>query len=177
MKLKLLILTVGTVILSLAFTACETTSNSNANMRNANTNTAVVVNTNTSNSNMTSNANKWRSGITREEYEKNKSQYESEKGSSTIGQGVDDMWLWVKTRAELLSTSDLRDSTINVDVVNSVVTLKGTVASAAQKTKAVEVAKSVSGVKSVTDQLKVQPSDSMTNQAVNGNTKTNTNKK
>jgi osmotically-inducible protein OsmY len=177
MKLKLLILTVGTVILSLAFTACETTSNSNANMRNANTNTAVVVNTNTSNSNMTSNANKWRSGITREEYEKNKSQYESEKGSSTIGQGVDDMWLWVKTRAELLSTSDLRDSTINVDVVNSVVTLKGSVASAAQKTKAVEVAKSVSGVKSVTDQLKVQPNDSMTNQAVNGNTKTNTNKK
>jgi osmotically-inducible protein OsmY len=145
-------------------------------MRNANSNTAVVINTN-SNANISSNTNKWHSGITREEYEKNKSQYESEKGSSTIGQGVDDMWLWVKTRAELLGTSDLRESTINVDVVNAVVTLKGTVATAAQKTKAVEVAKGISGVKSVNDQLKVQPNDSMTNQAVNGNTKTNSNKK
>jgi osmotically-inducible protein OsmY len=126
---------------------------------------------------MASNANKWHTGITREEYEKNKSDYEKEKGSSTIGQGVDDMWLWVKTRAELLGTSDLRESTINVDVVNSVVTLKGTVADAAQKAKAEQVAKGISGVKSVTNQLRIQPRDSMTNQAVNGNTKTNMNRK
>jgi len=87
------------------------------------------------------------------------------------------MWLWVKTRAELLGTSDLRESTINVDVVNSVVTLKGTVADAAQKTKAEQVAKGIDGVKSVKNELKVQPNDSMTNQAVNGNTKTNANRK
>jgi osmotically-inducible protein OsmY len=176
MNLKLLTLIAVGSLSTLAFNACENTANSNANTRNANSNTAVVVNTN-SNANISSNTNKWHSGITREEYEKNKSQYESEKGSSTIGQGVDDMWLWVKTRAELLGTSDLRESTINVDVVNAVVTLKGTVATAAQKTKAVEVAKGISGVKSVNDQLKVQPNDSMTNQAVNGNTKTNSNKK
>jgi osmotically-inducible protein OsmY len=176
MNLKVLTLIAVGSLSTLAFNACENTANSNANMRNANSNTAVVINTN-SNANISSNTNKWHSGITREEYEKNKSQYESEKGSSTIGQGVDDMWLWVKTRAELLGTSDLRESTINVDVVNAVVTLKGTVATAAQKTKAVEVAKGISGVKSVNDQLKVQPNDSMTNQAVNGNTKTNSNKK
>jgi len=178
MNLKLLTLIVVGAVSSLAFNACETTSNSNANMRNANANTAVVVNSNTySNSNMSSNANKWNSNITREEYEKNKSEYEKEKGSSTIGQGADDMWLWVKTRAELLGTSDLRESTINVDVVNSVVTLKGTVADAAQKTKAEQVAKAIDGVKSVKNELKVQPNDSMTNQAVNGNTKTNANRK
>jgi Predicted periplasmic or secreted lipoprotein len=180
MNIKLLTLIAVGTLSALAFNACETTSNSNANMRNANANTAVVVNTNSnsySNSNMSSNANKWNSNISREDYEKNKSQYESERGSSTIGQGADDMWLWVKTRASLLGTSDLRESTINVDVVNSVVTLKGTVASAAQKAKAVEVAKAISGVKSVTDQLKVQPSDSMSNQAVNGNTHSNTNRK
>jgi len=178
MNLKVLTLIAVGSLSTLAFNACENTSNSNANMRNANSNTAVVVNSNTySNSNMTSNTNKWHSGITREEYEKNKSQYESEKGSSTIGQGVDDMWLWVKTRAELLGTSDLRESTINVDVVNSVVTLKGTVADAAQKTKAEQVAKGIDGVKSVKNELKVQPNDSMTNQAVNGNTKTNANRK
>jgi hyperosmotically inducible protein len=124
---------------------------------------------------MTSNTNKWHSGMTREEYEKNKSQYESEKGSSTIGQGADDMWLWVKTRAELLGTSDLRESTINVDVVNSVVTLKGTVADAAQKTKAEQVAKAIDGVKSVKNELKVQANDSMTNQMTSGNSNSRSN--
>ena len=113
--------------------------------------------------------------MTREEYEKNKSQYESEKGSSTIGQGADDMWLWVKTRAELLGTSDLRESTINVDVVNSVVTLKGTVADAAQKTKAEQVAKGIDGVKSVKNELKVQANDSMTNQMTSGNSNSRSN--
>lgn len=176
MNLKLLtLIAVGTVS-SLAFNACETPSNSNANMRNANANTAVVVNSNTySNSNMSSNSNKWHSGITREEYEKNKSGYESEKGSSTIGQGADDMWLWVKTRAELLGTSDLRESTINVDVVNSVVTLKGTVEDSAQKTKAEQVAKAIDGVKSVKNELKVQPNDSMTNQMTSGNSNSRSN--
>lgn len=180
MNLKLLTLIAIGAISSLAFSACETSSNSNANLRNANANTAVVVNSNTySNSNMSSNSNKWHSGITREEYEKNKSGYESEKGSSTIGQGADDMWLWVKTRAELLGTSDLRESTINVDVVNSVVTLKGTVADAAQKTKAEQVAKGIDGVKSVKNELKVQANDSMTNQMTSGNSnsRSNTNHK
>lgn len=124
---------------------------------------------------MSSNSNKWHSGITREEYEKNKSGYESEKGSSTIGQGADDMWLWVKTRAELLGTSDLRESTINVDVVNSVVTLKGTVEDSAQKTKAEQVAKAIDGVKSVKNELKVQPNDSMTNQMTSGNSNSRSN--
>ena len=176
MNLKLLILIAVGTVSSLAFNACQTPSNSNANMRNANANTAVVVNSNTySNSNMSSNSNKWHSGITREEYEKNKSGYESEKGSSTIGQGADDMWLWVKTRAELLGTSDLRESTINVDVVNSVVTLKGTVEDSAQKTKAEQVAKAIDGVKSVKNELKVQPNDSMTNQMTSGNSNSRSN--
>ena len=57
----------------------------------------------------------------------------------------------------------LRESTINVDVVNDVVTLKGTVENAAQKTKAEQVAKDIDGVKSVKNELKVAPEDSMTN--------------
>jgi hyperosmotically inducible protein len=55
----------------------------------------------------------------------------------------------------LAAADDLRDSTINVDVNNDVVTLNGTVASAAQKTKAETVAKAVEGVKSVKNLLKV----------------------
>jgi hypothetical protein len=60
--------------------------------------------------------------------------------------------------------------------MNGVITLKGTVASAAEKTKAKQVADGIDGKKSVVDQLKVAPNDSMTNTG-SGNTKTNTNKK
>jgi osmotically-inducible protein OsmY len=68
---------------------------------------------------------------------------------------LNDGWLWVKARFDLAAADDLRDSTINVDVDNAVVTLTGTVASAAQKARAEAVAKSVEGVKSVKNQLKV----------------------
>jgi osmotically-inducible protein OsmY len=149
------------------------TNNSRANVTNLganNANTGAVV----VNSNANTAANRWNPNITREEYERNKSDYEKEKGSSTIGQGANDMWLWVKTRASLLGTSDLRESTINVDVVNDVVTLKGTVATAAQKAKAEQVAKDIDGVKSVKNELKVAPSDSMTNMSSNNS---NTNKR
>lgn len=140
-------------------------ANVNLGANNANTG-AIVVNSNTN-----TNTNRWNSNITRDEYEKNKADYEKEKGSSTIGQGANDMWLWVKTRASLLSTNDLRESTINVDVVNDVVTLKGTVATAAQKAKAEEVAKGIDGVKSVKNELKVAPNDSATNMSSNTNGK------
>jgi osmotically-inducible protein OsmY len=99
---------------------------------------------------------------TREEYEANKDRYnrEAKESGRTVGAGVNDGWLWVKTRFDLAAADDLRDSTINVDVDNSVITLSGTVASAAQKTRAETVAKSVEGVKSVKNQLKVQTANS-----------------
>ena len=170
MKLRILTLTVGIfTIAGLLFGCGGTTTNTN-NARNGVTNLgsnnanvgAVVVNSNT---NRWSNAN-----ITREEYDKNRSDYERDKGSSTIGSGVNDSWLWFKTRAALLTTNDLRESTINVDVVNDVVTLKGTVANAAQKTKAEQVAKDIDGVKSVKNELKVSADDSVTNMSSNSNT-------
>ena len=170
MKFRLITLAAAIVAVAGMLAACDGTStnsnNSRANVTNLGANNAnagaIVVNANT---------NRWHANITREEYEKNKADYEKEKGSSTIGQGANDMWLWVKTRASLLSTSDLRDSTINVDVVNDAVTLKGTVANAAQKTKAEEVAKAIDGVKSVKNELKVEPNDSVTNLSSNSNGK------
>jgi hypothetical protein len=117
------------------------------------------------------------SNISREQYDKNRAEYERDKGSSTIGQGVNDSWIWFKTRAALLAASDLRDSTINVDVVNDMITLKGTVANAAQKASAERVAKGIEGQKGVKNELQIKPSDSAVNQMVNGNTKSNTNMK
>jgi hypothetical protein len=86
---------------------------------------------------------------------------------------LNDGWLWVKTRFDLAAADDLRDSTINVDVDQAVVTLTGTVASAAQKTRAEQVAKAVEDVKSVRNQLKVAPSGAN----ANGNANRNVNKK
>ncbi len=163
------ILAVGAT--SALFTGCNTTTNTNtARNMNAN-NTAVVVNATATPA--ASNTNRWsNTNITREEYDKNRADYEKDKGSSTIGQGANDSWLWFKTRAALLATDDLRESTINVDVVNDVVTLKGTVENAAQKTKAEQVAKDINGVKSVKNELKVAPEDSMTNTS-SGNSNSN----
>jgi hypothetical protein len=139
-------------------------SMTNLGANNANTGAIVV------NSNANTSSNRWsNTNVTREEYDKNRAEYEKDKGSSTIGSGANDSWLWFKTRAALLTTADLRESTINVDVVNDVVTLKGTVETAAQKTKAEQVAKDIDGVKSVKNELKVAPNDSMTNTSGNSN--------
>ena len=175
MKFRSITLASAAIAAAGLMVACGDTStnNSRANVNlganNANTG-AIVVN---SNANM--NSNRWsNTNITREEYDKNKAEYEREKGSSTIGSGANDSWLWFKTRAALLTTNDLRESTIDVDVVNDVVTLKGTVGSAAEKTKAEQVAKEIDGVKSVKNELKVAPNDSMTNTSM---TNSNANKK
>jgi len=159
---------VGTALVAAALAACggatnTDMNNSRSNVTNLGTNNAnvgaIVVDANT---NM--NANRWsNANVSRADYDKSRSDYERDKRSSTIGSGANDSWLWFKTRAALLSTSDIRESTINVDVVNDVVTLKGSVATAAEKTKAEQVAKDIDGVKSVKNELKVAPEDSMTN--------------
>ncbi len=165
MTIKGLFLYAASVFSSAAIIgACDTTTtvNTNSNARNANANSAIVVNANATP--RPSNAN-----ISREDYDKNRAEYEKDKGGSTIGQGVNDSWIWFKTKTALAAADDLRDSTINVDVVNEKITLRGTVASAAQKAMAESVAKEVEGQKGVTNQLTVKPNDSMTNQMVNGN--------
>lgn len=151
--------------------ACDSTGsvvNTNANVSNvrANSNTAVLVNANSNVANTNRAAN---SNITREEYDRNRAEYEKDRGDDKIGTGANDGWIWFKTKTALATTDDLRDSTINVDVENERITLRGTVASAAEKSRAEEVAKSIDGQKGVTNRLTVKASDSMTNQMVNGN--------
>ena len=171
MRFQVISLAAAALLLGACGGTANNANNSRANVTNLGANNAntgaVVVNANANTS-----TNRWHANVTREEYEKNKADYEKDKGSSTIGQGANDMWLWVKTRASLMSADDLRESTINVDVVNDVVTLKVTVGTAAQKAKAEQVAKGIDGVKSVKNELKVAPNDSMTNTS-SGNSNTN----
>ena len=146
---------IATLALVFFLTGCSETANENANAnRNANVN--ANANTAAANNNVNANANT-RQAPTRADYEKNKQTYSEEAKSlgRKIGAGLDDGWLWTKTRFDLAAADDLRDSTINVDVENGVVTLSGTVANAEQKAKAESVAKAVAGVKGVKNLLKV----------------------
>ena len=77
--------------------------------------------------------------------------------TSRTGRAMDDGWVKSKIYAQYLAdwNTVLNDSDIDVDVNNNVVTLNGTVKTAAAKARAVSIAKATEGVKSVTDNLKV----------------------
>ena len=81
----------------------------------------------------------------------------SKGAAKKTGRAVDDGWIKSKIYAQYLAdwNSVLDDSNIDVDVDNNVVTLNGTVKTAAAKAKAVSIAKATDGVKSVRDNLKV----------------------
>ena len=150
--------------LAVLLPGCDNTANENATAnRNANANANVNANANAT-ATPVANTNSNRAP-TREEYEANKERYnrEAKESGRKVGTGANDTWLWIKTRFDLAAADDLRDSTIDVDVDNDVVTLSGTVASAAQKTRAEQVAKAVEGVKSVRNQLKVQAGNANAN--------------
>src|SRR5437762_159726 len=119
---------VALAALSLVLTACDNTANNNRTV-NANANAAATA-TPTPAAVANNNTNR---APTREEYERNKERYsrEAKQSGRTVGTGLDDGWLWVKTRFDLAAADDLRDSTINVDVDRAIVTLTGTVANAA----------------------------------------------
>ena len=95
--------------------------------------------------------------LNRDDFDKNIASYKKDAGESQakIGSGENDLWLWVKTRASLIKADELRDSTIHIDVENSVVTLRGDVRNKSQKQKAIEVVKQIDGVKAVKNLLKV----------------------
>jgi hypothetical protein len=131
------------------------TNTANANRAgNANSNTVIVTN---ANSNATANTNRTDRDISRADFEREKDRYarEARDAGRKIGSGADDLWIWTKTRAALAAADDLRDSTVSVDVDNNAVTLTGSVANAAQKSRAEQVAKGIEGVKSVRNQLTV----------------------
>jgi osmotically-inducible protein OsmY len=73
------------------------------------------------------------------------------------GNAITDSWITMKVHSQFIPEDALEGSDIDVDTNAGVVTLKGTVLTAAGKTRAVAIAKATDGVKSVTDQLKIAP--------------------
>src|SRR5919108_1533623 len=70
---------------------------------------------------------------------------------------IKDGWLVMKVHSEFVNENVLDGSNIDVDVKNGVVTLQGTVPSAAARTRALELARKNDGVKGVVDQLTISP--------------------
>jgi hyperosmotically inducible protein len=79
------------------------------------------------------------------------------KSSESIGDSLDDAWIHTKIRSKLLGEGEFPGGRLNVDVKNNVVTLRGTVATRADRTKAEQIARTTEGVKSVRNQLVIKP--------------------
>ena len=76
------------------------------------------------------------------------------------GNAISDSWITLKIHSQFIPEDALSDSDIDVDTKSGVVTLNGTVASEAGRTKAIAIAKATDGVNAVTDNLKVTPAAS-----------------
>lgn len=77
-------------------------------------------------------------------------------GSSTAGEVIDDSILTAKVKAALIANSDTKAHQINVETKQGVVQLSGFVDDAAAKSAATTVARSVTGVKDVKNELSVK---------------------
>jgi hyperosmotically inducible protein len=76
-------------------------------------------------------------------------------GLSKTGEVMTDSWITSRVSARFVGEDLLKDSNINVDTDQHVVTLKGTVVSAAGRRRATSVAKGTEGVRRVVNQLDI----------------------
>ena len=74
-----------------------------------------------------------------------------------VGENITDAWITTKLKTDFVNEDLLKGSDINADTNNHIVTLKGTVASAAGRARAVEIAKTTKGVSRVIDLLTIAP--------------------
>lgn len=123
-----------------------------ANM-NVNTNTNVNANRATPEATPTVARERSRSDYTAEEARQAR---EKAKGAGeTIGDTLDDAWIHTKIVAKLIANTTTPERNINVDVVDNIVTLRGNVETAEERTEAEKVAKETEGVKQVKNQIRV----------------------
>jgi osmotically-inducible protein OsmY len=81
----------------------------------------------------------------------------TKEGVSKTGENITDGWITSRVHSKFVGEDLLKDSDINVDTQDHIVTLKGTVMSQAARARAVEQAKEVEGVRRVVDQLTIGP--------------------
>jgi hyperosmotically inducible protein len=76
-------------------------------------------------------------------------------GMNKAGEKISDAWITTKVKWFFVGEDLLANSNIDADTKNGVVTLKGTVKTAAGKARAVALTKGVDGVKNVVDQMTI----------------------
>jgi osmotically-inducible protein OsmY len=81
----------------------------------------------------------------------------TKEGVSKTGEVITDAWITTRVKSKFVGEDLLKGSDINVDTNDHVVTLKGTVMSAAARARAVAQAKEVEGVHKVVDLLTIGP--------------------
>ena len=81
----------------------------------------------------------------------------TKEGLSKTGEVITDAWITTRVKSKFIGEDLLKNSDINVDTTYHVVTLRGTVMSAAGRARAVAQAKEVEGVHTVVDQLTIGP--------------------
>ena len=79
------------------------------------------------------------------------------RGQATVGAYVDDTAITTSVKARLLDNKDVAGTSISVETLNGTVMLSGFAKNAAEKTMAEEIARKVSGVKAVKNEIAVRP--------------------
>ena len=74
----------------------------------------------------------------------------------STGAYIDDSWITTKVKADILAEPSLKVADINVETYKGVVQLSGFVDSAASRDKAVALARSVKGVTSVKNDMRLK---------------------
>lgn len=74
----------------------------------------------------------------------------------TLGQNIDDTTITTQVKAKLAADKGSSVTRVQVDTNRGVVALTGTVESAADRSRAEQITRGVSGVKSVSNNLQVQ---------------------
>ena len=80
---------------------------------------------------------------------------ETKAAAKKTGNAITDSWITMKVHSQFVPEDALENSDIDVETRAGVVTLMGTVPTAAGKGRAVAIAKATDGVKSVNDRLRV----------------------
>ena len=81
----------------------------------------------------------------------------TKEGAVKVGNEVTDAWILGTVKTKFVGEDVLKGSDINVDCDKHIVTLRGTVPSAAARARAIEIAKATDGVQRVNDVLTIGP--------------------
>jgi osmotically-inducible protein OsmY len=79
------------------------------------------------------------------------------RGQETVGAYVDDATITTQVKARLLEDPNVAGTSISVETLNGVVMLSGFAKNATEKATAESIARKVTGVKSVKNEIAVRP--------------------